>query len=832
VRTSARDQGQFVLTNGPLMSRSALQGKTMFRVLVAILGAASLAYMIAWAGPGRLLQSAKSIGWGMVFVIALAGVSHVVKTCAWRLALLEEAEKLSFPRSLAIRLVSEAFGQFGFAGLVFGESTRVALLGPETSIEGGISSVVLDRGVFLATGAVVTIAGLFAATTGFAMSGMMRVYACLSALVLISLLVLVVLAFKNRWPLLSAPARTAAQVPWLRKRLVSRMAMIESAEHLLFEFHAHAPGAFWASVLLNLSCQFLAVAEVFLILHFLGARVSLLGALILESLTKVINVIGAINPGNLGTYEGGNMAIGRLLGLSGTEGLTLGLCRRLRALFWAAVGGICLAWLSRSNRHSSPIPRHKIDTEDQGTPLQENEQGKSQSYSSITVAIVLANDLAWSGWFEPFLTRVGTLPILLRAILGVHSTNPERIIVVLNQITGPQIELDLTRTRRLPSGIEWKEVAPGASLSSIIRLVLPTAGRARVLLVYGDRTYQPALHRMVSELDGQSSAFELATGSEPVGLFALSPEAALELASDSEPNVITLQNLHGWMARKALSDSAGFVDFRMVEENSWQQISIPQDRFRAEQKLNRWLIKPTDGVFARMNRKVSIPISRQLIKYPITPNMVSLFALGVSFAAGAFFAQGGYWHTLAGAVLSVWASIFDGCDGEVARLKLQASDFGTWLETFCDYLYYLFLFAGMAIGLARSKGDPVYLAWGGALFLGAITTFFTASLSRKGLSGKHPEQFLAVWQRKAESRSSNPVLYVGRYTEFIIRRCFLPYAILAFSLVNLTQVALYMSAVGANLAWIISCYSYVVFCSKSGAVTRIDAPSETKPLKA
>jgi phosphatidylglycerophosphate synthase len=212
--------------------------------------------------------------------------------------------------------------------------------------------------------------------------------------------------------------------------------------------------------------------------------------------------------------------------------------------------------------------------------------------------------------------------------------------------------------------------------------------------------------------------------------------------------------------------------------------------------------------------------------------MVSLFTLGISFASGLLFAFGGYWNTMAGAVLSVCASILDGCDGEVARLKLQASDFGTWLETFCDYLYYLFIFAGMAIGLARSKGDPVYLPWGGALFFGAIATFFIASLSRKGLSGKHPEQFLAVWQRKAESRLSNPLLYVGRYTEFIIRRCFLPYAILVFSLVNLSQMALYMSAVGANLAWIISLYSYVVFSSKSGAVARIDATPETKPIKA
>ena len=95
--------------------------------------------------------------------------------------------------------------------------------------------------------------------------------------------------------------------------------------------------------------------------------------------------------------------------------------------------------------------------------------------------------------------------------------------------------------------------------------------------------------------------------------------------------------------------------------------------------------------------------------------MVSLFTLGVSFAAGAFFALGGYWNVVLGAALSVFASILDGCDGEVARLKLQESAFGCWLETICDYLYYLFIFAGMTIGLVRSSGNRSYFVWGGLL---------------------------------------------------------------------------------------------------------------------
>jgi phosphatidylglycerophosphate synthase len=458
-------------------------------------------------------------------------------------------------------------------------------------------------------------------------------------------------------------------------------------------------------------------------------------------------------------------------------------------------------------------------------PKQKQDNNYDRLSAHPDVAIVLTSDLTGPLESEPELARVGTLPVLLRAILGVQSTRPARIVVVSRGISGPRVPRELLSTQRLPAQVEWMNVASDLTLSSIVRQV--GADGDRLLVVAGDRLYNPTLHRIASAWDEKTGALELASGDDPVGLFSLSREASMKLAADSTSRVVTLQDLHRWIAHNAM-----VVECRQVETNLWQKISTPQDRIVAEQKLIQWLVKPTDGIFARMNRRISIPISLQIAKFPITPNMVSLFTLGVSFASGILFALGGYWDTLAGAVLSVWASILDGCDGEIARLKLQASDFGTWLETFCDYLYYLFMFAGMAIGLARSKEDPVYLTWGGVLFFGAIITFFTASLSRKGLAGKHPEQFLAVWQKKAESRISNPLLYVGRYTEFIIRRCFLPYAILAFSLANLTRVALYMSAVGANLAWIISLYSYVVFFSKSADVARINVSTRTKPTKA
>ena len=49
---------------------------------------------------------------------------------------------------------------------------------------------------------------------------------------------------------------------------------------------------------------------------------------------------------------------------------------------------------------------------------------------------------------------------------------------------------------------------------------------------------------------------------------------------------------------------------------------------------------------------------------------------------------------------------------------------------------------------------------------------------------------LGIWQSQAERHRSNPFLYLGRHTEFIIRRCFLPYLILFFAVFNITNVLL------------------------------------------
>ena len=793
------------------MSRWRPDPRMALRYVFGATGAALLVYLVVHAGPRALWVNVRLVGWGLVLVIALGGLSHLAKVWAWRLTLPRTVPH-SILRLFGLRLVSEAMGQLGFAGVVAGEATRVALLGPEVPVDSRILSVTLDRGLFIACGAFVTVCGIAAGVVALSLSNTLRVYALLFAIVFLGILAIATLAVKNRWPLLSGPAGALARVPWIGPWVRKEKSLIVTVEEKLLQFHRERPFAFWGSVTLNFVCHGLAITEVFLILLFMGKNVTWPRAFILESFTKLINVAGSLTPGNVGVYEGGTMLIATLFGLSGTVGLTLGFCRRLRGIFWTVAGVLCFFMVSKSVARLKTSGGFSPAREKSPAPVEEpRSKASSESSPETTSAIIFADDYHDARGFTPELAHVGTLPIILRAIIQAQSINARRIIVASSGLARIVIRRELLRTGRLPESVEWFEIGERGQLPDLVRQV--AADSDRTFLVSACAAYHPCLFEMIRDWDGRGAALVLATNSQFVGIAALSRGAALEIARACPASVETPVELYAWFK------ASHSVVIKEVAAESWQAVGAPPDRMLAERKLDLWLVKPTDGRFACMNRRISIPISRQLIKFPVTPNMVTLFTLGVSFLAGVFFARGGYWNTVLGALLSVWASILDGCDGEVARLKLQVSKLGCWLETICDYLYYLFIFVGMSIGLTRSRGTDAYLVWGGVLIIGAMASFLVVGSARHRFASSHPEKFLALWQKKADKQKRNPLMYIARQTEFIIRRCFLPYALLAFAVLNVMRFAFIGTAVGANLVWIIALYSYRVISARSSVVS-------------
>jgi phosphatidylglycerophosphate synthase len=146
---------------------------------------------------------------------------------------------------------------------------------------------------------------------------------------------------------------------------------------------------------------------------------------------------------------------------------------------------------------------------------------------------------------------------------------------------------------------------------------------------------------------------------------------------------------------------------RAITVSPYYCAALPDDRDIAP--LEREYLRvtnggSTEGLFTRSIRVFSVPLSLRLLRYPITPNQVTIIGFALSVAAGCLFALGAYDAGVAGALLYFASMVLDCSDGEVARAKLADSPFGAWLETVTDYLSYFVVLGGIVWGDVAREG--------------------------------------------------------------------------------------------------------------------------------
>ncbi len=206
------------------------------------------------------------------------------------------------------------------------------------------------------------------------------------------------------------------------------------------------------------------------------------------------------------------------------------------------------------------------------------------------------------------------------------------------------------------------------------------------------------------------------------GIFLCSPAifTALERSNEKDGDT-TLSGAVRILAAEGCAKAVPIDGF-------WIDVDDPAAFKRAEQALlDRLRDKPTDGPVARyLNRPISVRISQHLVKRNITPNQISLFSFLCSVLAAGLFAIGGYTALLLGGVLAQFASIIDGCDGEVARLKYQSSDFGGWFDAVLDRYADAFLLFGLTWHLLAVEANGWVLFAGFMAVIGSFMLSYTA----------------------------------------------------------------------------------------------------------
>ncbi len=221
------------------------------------------------------------------------------------------------------------------------------------------------------------------------------------------------------------------------------------------------------------------------------------------------------------------------------------------------------------------------------------------------------------------------------------------------------------------------------------------------------------------------------------GIFLCSPAVfkALEESSDNGDTSLSAGiKILAKQKKSRVFDIKGKYWIDVDDENAFK---------KAENILLANLKKVSDGPVSRyLNRPISIRISKYLLKKSITPNQISLFSFIFSTVGALFFFFGGYVNLLIGGILAQIASIIDGCDGEIARLKFQTSEFGGWYDAVLDRYADAFLLFGLTYYAYFLGENLLYLFIGFLAIIGSFVNSYTADkydgLMKKNLTrGKH-----------------------------------------------------------------------------------------------
>lgn len=252
----------------------------------------------------------------------------------------------------------------------------------------------------------------------------------------------------------------------------------------------------------------------------------------------------------------------------------------------------------------------------------------------------------------------------------------------------------------------------------------------------------PSLVQKVIQDYGFSERVEFAVVSD----FSKDPVLHLSSADSYHPNFIE------WMIRRSVTE----VDIARTQVPSeWvERLDGSKEAYRrAEKKLFEVIRQGTEGwVAPRINKPVSFALTRLLLKTPVTPNQITFFNLLLALTAFALLMALDYPTRVIGAVCMYFSSIIDGCDGEVARLKMASSRFGAWFDTVADDCSNNLFVLAIFLGLYRATAENIYLSGGFLTFclsLGVSLVIYH-QLATAPQSTANAKDFNPAWQQKGD----------------------------------------------------------------------------------
>jgi hypothetical protein len=285
--------------------------KKSLLIVIALCIVASLMIFIQETDLKKALELISMIGYRFYLLLFITFIAYLLGTLSWQYTLGLDVKKVSLTRLFLIRHVGETVAWFNPTSILGGDALKGVLLAKyDIDKKTVLLSVLLSRIIMILT---------------------QLLLLCITT---------IYLAFKHpesQFGRFSTLKFGSLPFAWIsRTDLTQKLRVLSTEVKLMITSH---------SKLMIMACGFALLhwlagsLEFYFILKFLGIKVSLLHALVVDLGVIIFKAAGAFIPGQLGIEEYGNKIMLLAIGIPGTEiWISASILRRARQIVWAGFG--------------------------------------------------------------------------------------------------------------------------------------------------------------------------------------------------------------------------------------------------------------------------------------------------------------------------------------------------------------------------------------------------------------------------------------------------------------------------------------------------------------
>ncbi len=201
-----------------------------------------------------------------------------------------------------------------------------------------------------------------------------------------------------------------------------------------------------------------------------------------------------------------------------------------------------------------------------------------------------------------------------------------------------------------------------------------------------------------------------------------------------------------------------------------------------------------------MVRHLAAWVTPWLARSPVSANQVTFLSMAFGLGCAGAMTRGEWAWTLAGALMLVFSYVLDSCDGEIARLKDQCSEFGGRLDSFADWIVHATFFAGLGLGVSRQSGEDLWLWLGLIAAAGGTINYIAGFFLDARDKARTANQAAASGTAESHRDPETPM----EWAVFVFReltRADFWLIVIALSIFDFTWVLLPAGAIGAQVYW-------------------------------